>query len=362
MKILCSQRLHDGPLWKVKWRPSARGLSLATCSQDQSVILSDLQIIGDDAAVISPVTQLTGAHEKTVRSIDFGPEGSLLAAASFDGSVSIWRLPHNNNAKTATPTPTAAKCITTLEGHENEVKDAAFAPSGHILATCGRDRTIWLWKVHWDDDADELRDEPEFEVLAILQEHQQDVKALAWDVYNLSELVSVSYDESALVWAQVDLEDDGDWRCVQKLEPPGFGTIWAVAFVRDPAALPEDPPELKLLFLAGEQGRIAVYHKQQQQQEKQQEKRWSPLTLLEDAHQGPIYALDSIRFQNRILLASCGQDRTLKLWHLSHNSLLLLASISLGYELNCVRFKVTDKERLLLAIGDDDGQLHIISI
>lgn len=109
---------------------------------------------------------MIGNYSKTIRSVAFSHDGHLLAACGFDGITRIWNI---------TTDPISELC--SLEGHENEVKCVAWAPtslippSTYLLATCGRDKTIWLWAIEIDSSSCQ-------EVLAVLQEHTQDVKTI----------------------------------------------------------------------------------------------------------------------------------------------------------------------------------------
>ena len=125
----------------------------------------------------------------------------MLATASFDASTAVWAERGGD-----------WECVAVVEGHENEVKSCAWSPSGALLATCGRDKTVWIWEVQPGFD---------FECVAVLHGHAQDVKQVRWHPTE-DVLVSVSYDDEIRVWE----EDPGgdDWSCARALRRRTGGT------------------------------------------------------------------------------------------------------------------------------------------
>lgn len=85
---------------------------------------------------------------------------------SFDSTTAIWKRDSKNGGE--------LECIATVEGHANEVKAVSWHSNGGLLATCGRDKTVWVWEVDGED----------FECLEILNGHTQDVKHVVWHPHN----------------------------------------------------------------------------------------------------------------------------------------------------------------------------------
>lgn len=73
-------------------------------------------------------------HRDRIAAIALSPNGKILASGSWDTQVYLWNL------QTGQP-------FFTLAGHRDQVWSVAFSPDGQILASAGKDGTIKLWYV-----------------------------------------------------------------------------------------------------------------------------------------------------------------------------------------------------------------------
>lgn len=133
------------------------GRELASCSGDKTV-----RLWRQEQGAWRCVAILEDVHSRTIRSCAWSPDGKLLATASFDRTVAVWEKTRDAGHEGAPRLVWELAAV--LEGHESEVKDVAWSSDGSHLATCSRDKTVWIW---------EWLPGNEFEVLDVKHGHSQ---------------------------------------------------------------------------------------------------------------------------------------------------------------------------------------------
>ncbi|MBD2185080.1 hypothetical protein H6S82_09765 [Planktothrix sp. FACHB-1355] len=103
---------------------SPDGKIIATASDDKTVILWRRDG--------SSIATLTG-HKAGVAAVSFSPDGQTLATASADNTVKLW---HRDGT-----------LLRTLEGHTNDVTCVTWSPDGQTVATGSADNTVKLWRI-----------------------------------------------------------------------------------------------------------------------------------------------------------------------------------------------------------------------
>ncbi len=111
----------------------------ATANADGSVGLYQVLVNGN----VIPPRPLAG-HLKAVNSLAFSPDATRLAAASEDGTVSVWDLPQHRE-------------IRRLSGHTGPVTVIAFSADGSQILSAGRYGFARLWDVQSETEVKQIK-------------------------------------------------------------------------------------------------------------------------------------------------------------------------------------------------------------
>lgn len=98
-----------------------------------------------DKITFSHNTTVPTGHAKTVRALAWSPSGETFATASFDSNIGIWGQ-EDGEDDSGIGNKKEWECMSLLEGHETECKSVAYSSSGTLLASCSRDKTVWIWE------------------------------------------------------------------------------------------------------------------------------------------------------------------------------------------------------------------------
>jgi WD40 repeat protein len=306
---------------------------LATASSDKSVRVFNLATLQSHSVV-------DGGHKRSVRSVAWKPHlapGKLsLVTGSFDSTAGVWRRDEGRQGMERDYTMGNGgvddeeeeeeqdwEFSLVLEGHDSEIKSVAFSPSGQYLATCSRDKSVWIWEEVGAEGEDE------WETVAVLQEHEGDVKAVAWcpDQGDLGGecLASASYDDTIRLWRE---DEDQEWGCVAVLEGHE-GTVWGIDWEpllgqegkdREEAAYDSIQKARRLISCSAD-ATVRVWKRTDENdprarpqsngipstmRQAQSGETWVCETVLPKVHTRPVYAVSWSKKTGRVV--SCGSD------------------------------------------------------
>ncbi|EJT99373.1 WD40 repeat-like protein [Dacryopinax primogenitus] len=322
---------HTDKAWQLAWNPVEP--LVASCSTDKTVRLYSYTGLVHPKFTLS--TSISTGHTKTVRTIAWSPDGKLLATGSFDSSVILWEKQPAEEDKDDPSTGDDWDSITRIEGPESECKCVAFSRSGEYLATCSRDKTVWVFSVYPDD----------YEVSSVLMEHTQDVKCVAWHPKE-DILASSSYDDTIKLYHD---DRDDEWYPFATLTDHA-STVWCMSF----------SPCGNYLASSSDDLTIRLWERHDDE--------WHTIKVLNGTHERSIYSVSWGRGRGGLgWLASGAGDGRINVWEMTRQPqepiearLITTQENSHGVsDVNAVAWCRRDGYTDMLGSVGDDGCLRI---
>ncbi|AUT02766.1 hypothetical protein CLI64_21510 [Nostoc sp. CENA543] len=204
-------------------------------------------------------------HTAAVMAVDISPDSSLIASASMDKTIRLWRRD--------------GTAVATLKDHQGAVRAVKFSPDGQFLASASEDGTVKLWK-RGDTDAQWL-------VTRSFKGHTASVWGVAFSPDGQF-LVSTGWDRTVRLWQQ-------DGKLLKTFAGYKWG-FWGVAF----------SPDGKTIAAANLDGTVKLWQRDTTG--------WQNSQLLQVllGHQAWV---QGVAFSpDGQTLASASEDKTVKLW------------------------------------------------
>ncbi len=155
----------------------------------QKVDSGDSVRVGESPVPGMTLRCLCQGHEGAISRIAWSPSGQMIASASYDKTIRIW------NAETG-------YCVAVLKGHRQAVYSVAWSPSGEVLASGSRDRTVRLWDVSSVKSklADRDSNLNEIKAFQTLRGHHNGVEVVEWLDDDGNTLISSAGNQSFWIW------------------------------------------------------------------------------------------------------------------------------------------------------------------
>ena len=203
----------------------------------------------------------------------------------------------------------------------------------------------------------------DFECVALLSEHTQDVKFVTWHP-SQRVLFSCSYDDSIKVWSCDDVDSSDEWRCLDTLTGH-TSTVWGLCV---------DGESGHRLVSCSDDLSIILWENSNPADVRNGT--WAQIATLKNVHNFPIYSVHWLGTGEsgfRDLVASASADNSIVLSTLERDS-SGVPSLQLAFRLegahkndvNCVRWRPSSRPHSscdpLLASCGDDGTIRIFRL
>ena len=159
---------------------SLRAIDYHEGRNELAISASDHHIYILDAESWSIKHLIRKAHDNSVFTLRYSPDGNFLLSGGRDAQLKTWVIERDFELSKEQP------------AHWFTINDLVYHPQGHLFATASRDKTIKIW------------DSATFQLLKVLETardggHLNSVNRLYWSNYN-NYLISCSDDRSIIIW------------------------------------------------------------------------------------------------------------------------------------------------------------------
>ena len=137
--------------------------------------------------------QVLWHEKKPVLSVDFDPATGLLASCGTDKEIKLWRVGEDAEGN---PDVTHEE---TLTAHTKTVNVVRFSPGGDALASGGDAGEVIVWRPGDKKSTNQHGDPTSWRTSAVLRGHSDDVQDLAWAPAGVG-IVTGSVDNECIVW------------------------------------------------------------------------------------------------------------------------------------------------------------------